>query len=358
MFLPFALVLALAVLWTGGWFYLAAQAKTMIEDLRAREAARGVIYNCGTESVSGFPFRMEVRCTHLGVELPAMGTALDTADILVTWQVYQPTLLIAELESPLGLGEAGKPPAVRANWRLGQASIRLGTAGPERVSAVFETPVLTEVAGSLAPELAKANHVELHGRPSAGSASGHPAVDIAVQMLAAAAPAMHPLLAEPFDADGTGVLHEAPDLRPRPLPVLLREWQARGGSLEISKLRLQQNDVIAVGAGTLMLTPGGGLDGQLQVTVVGLEKVLQLLGVDRMVSQGELGSAIGALNRFMPGLGDLARQSAPASIVAGLGAFGQKTTLEGKPAVTVPLRFNDGAVQLGPLTIGRAPKLF
>ena len=31
-------------------------------------------------------------------------------------------------------------------------------------------------------------------------------------------------------------------------------------------------------------------------------------------------------------------------IVAGLGAIGQGTTLEGKPAVTVPLRFDDGAV--------------
>ena len=45
--------------------------------------------------------------------------------------------------------------------------------------------------------------------------------------------------------------------------------QARDGSIEISSARVQQGDVIAVGAGTLSLTPRGGLDGQMQVTVVG-----------------------------------------------------------------------------------------
>jgi hypothetical protein len=44
--------------------------------------------------------------------------------------------------------------------------------------------------------------------------------------------------------------------------------------------------------------------------------------------------------------------------VAGLGAVGQNTTLEGKPAVSVPLRFDDGEVLLGPFRLGRAPPLF
>jgi hypothetical protein len=306
-----------------------------------------------------------VRCAPASVELAgrvragmAPAVALDAADVLVTWQIYQPTLLIAEFTSPLSLGEAGKPPSFIANWRLAQASIRVTAAGLERVSMVFEAPVVTQAAGGIAPEVFRASHIELHGRSSAASTPDHPAIDIAVQALAAAAPAMHPLVAEPFDADGTGVLHGIPDLSPRPLPALFRDWQAQGGRLEISRLRLQQGDVIAVGTGAVALTPSGGLDGQLQITVVGLEKVLQLLGVDRIVSEGDIGSAIGALNRLMPGLGDIARQSAPAGIVAGLGALGQRTTLEGKPAVTLPLRFDDGAVLLGPLLLGRAPRLF
>jgi hypothetical protein len=38
--------------------------------------------------------------------------------------------------------------------------------------------------------------------------------------------------------------------------------------------------------------------------------------------------------------------------------LGEQTTLEGKRAVTLPLRFNDGAVYLGPIPIGTTPALF
>ena len=70
----------------------------------------------------------------------------------------------------------------------------------------------------------------------------------------------------------------------------------------------------------------------MQVTVVGLDKVLKALGIDQVMSQGDVGS-IDALDRILPGLGQVARQNAGAGIVAGLGAMGQSTQLEGKPAV-------------------------
>jgi hypothetical protein len=60
----------------------------------------------------------------------------------------------------------------------------------------------------------------------------------------------------------------------------------------------------------------------------------------------------------MPGLGRLARKNATPSVLAGLGALGQNATLEGKPAVSVPLRFADGQILLGPFAVGRVPPLF
>ncbi len=204
----------------------------------------------------------------------------------------------------------------------------------------------------------QAAHVELHGRRVAGSPADNPAVDLVLRLVAASAPALHPILAAPLDADVTGVLNGVAGIAPKPWPVLFKEWQARGGSLTISKARLQQGDVIAVGEGTLSLTPRGGLNGQMQVTIVELAKLLQELGINDMVSQGQIGSAFDALDRMLPGLGAIARQNAAPGIVAGLGAVGQNTTLEGKPAVTVPLRFDDGEIRLGPFSLGRAPPLF
>src|ERR1700730_10999609 len=96
VFLPFALVVILAALWTGGWFYLAARAPDAIAEWRAREARAGRVYGCGTQSIAGFPFRIEVRCSAPSAELldTAPPIALKAADALFAWQVYETALLI------------------------------------------------------------------------------------------------------------------------------------------------------------------------------------------------------------------------------------------------------------------------
>jgi hypothetical protein len=360
VFLPFALVVILAALWTCGWFYIAARAPDAIAEWRAREARAGRVYGCGKQSITGFPFRIEVRCSDPSAELSDMAPplALKAADALFAWQVYQPALVIGEFAGPLALGEPGKPASFLAHWRLSQASARASLNGLERVSIVCEGPRVDHMDGGGKPDVFKADHVEFHGRRGAGSPADNPAVDLVLRLVAASAPALHPILEQPLDADVTGVLHGVADVAPKPWPVLFKEWQARGGSLDISKARIQQGDVIAVGEGSLSLTPRGGLNGQMQVTIVELAKVLQGLGINQMVSQGDIGSAIDALDRMLPGLGAIARQNAGPGIVAGLGAVGQNTTLEGKPAVTVPLRFDDGEIRLGPFSLGRAPPLF
>jgi hypothetical protein len=358
--LPFVLVVVLAALWSGAWFYIAARVPDTIADWRAGEANAGRVYDCGQQTIAGFPFRIEVRCAEPSADLSDMAPPLEikAAQSLFAWQVYEPSLVIGEFTGPLALGEPRKPPSFLAHWRLAQASIRASLAGVERVSIVSEDPYLDRTDSGVGPGVFKAAHVEMHGRSVAGVPPDNPAADLVLRLVAASAPALHPILAEPLDADITGVLRGVAALAPKPWPVVFKQWQARGGSLTISKARVQQGDVIAVGEGSLSLTPRGGLSGQLQVTVVELAKVLQELGINQMASRGDIGSAFDALDKMMPGLGAIARQNAGPSIVAGLGAIGQSTTLEGKPAVTVPLRFDDGEVLLGPFRIGRVPPLF
>ena len=94
------------------------------------------------------------------------------------------------------------------------------------------------------------------------------------------------------------------------------------------------------------------------MTIVGIEQILKALDIERLVSEGNIGQKLNALDRLMPGLGQFARKNAAPGIIAGLGAIGQNTTLEGRPAVSVPLRFADSNVSLGPIPVGRVPPLF
>ena len=122
---------------------------------------------------------------------------------------------------------------------------------------------------------------------------------------------------------------------------------------------MQQGETIAVGSGTLSLNAGGRLEGQLRVTVAGVEAFLNSIGAQQMVQASPTVNQIsGALDRLVPGLGTAARQQAGANISSGINLLGEQTTLEGKRAVILPLRFSDGAVFLGPIPIGNTPALF
>jgi hypothetical protein len=359
VFVPLGIVVTLAILWTGLWYFAAAAAETTVNGWREREAKVGRIYTCDRQTIGGFPFRIEVRCADPAIELrrddPPL--ALKASDLVVVSQVYQPTLLISEFSGPMTIAEPGRPPSYIANWTLGQSSVRGTPAAPERVSIVVDRPTVDRV-GAAPANVLKANRIEVHGRMAEGSATGDPVIELALRLFAATAPELHSFMTQPVDADVVAALRGLADFSPKPWPVRFKELQARGGRIELTRARVQQGDAIAVGAGALSLTARGGLDGQIQVTIVGLETVVRSLDLDRAMAQGSVGSAINALDRLMPGLGQIARQNAGPGIIAGLRAMGQATTLEGKPAITLPLRFADGQILLGPFPVGRVPLLF
>ena len=120
-----------------------------------------------------------------------------------------------------------------------------------------------------------------------------------------------------------------------------------------------KGEILAVGGGTLSINGNGRLEGQLRVTMAGLEQFLTAIGAQQRVQTSpNMDKLVGALDRLAPGLGDVARQQAGANISLGINMLGEQTTLEGKRAVTLPLRFTDGAIFLGPIPIGNAPALF
>jgi hypothetical protein len=294
--------------------------------------------------------------------------------ILVVAQVYDPKLLIAEFTAPATISDSGQQPSMVANWRLGRSSV-VGLPGiPQRISLEFDDPAIDRVNGPQQTPLVRAQHVELHGRLAEGSPSDHPVIETVLQIRGGSVQEVHPLLAAPFDADIRTLLSGLKDFAPKPWPQRFREIQAAGGHVEIVQSRIQQGDVIAVASGTLGLSAQGRLDGELQMTVAGLEKVIPALGIEKMLDDGvpqatldkvapgvkssDVHNLLGALDRAIPGLGKVVKQNASLGVAAGINALGTEAVLEGKKARAFPLRFVDGAVFLGPLKVAQIPPLY
>src|SRR6266478_5203907 len=276
--------------------------------------------------------------------------------------------------APATIADRGQQPSMMVNWSKARSSVVGLPAVPQRASIMFDDPSIDRVEGSVQAPLAGAKHIELHGRLVEGSVPDHPMIETVLQIAGGSVQEVHPLLAEPFDADARTMLSGLKDFSPKPWPERFREIQAAGGHVEIVQSRIAQGDLIAVAAGALGLTAGGRLDGELQMTVAGIEKVIPALGIEKMLEEGvpqatldrvapgvktrDVNNLLGALDRAIPGLGKVVKQNANVGVAAGINALGKEAVLEGKKARAFPLRFVDGTVFLGPLKVAQIPPLF
>jgi hypothetical protein len=355
------LIAALFGGWSWLWYYSAGKAEATIDGWRAREAKAGRIFACGSQTTGGYPFRIEVNCDRASALIRSIQPPVEftTGGILIAAQIYQPTLLISEFHGPLAIADSGQVPHIVVNWKLAQSSVRGTPAAPERMSLVFDRPVVDRVTGSNPKHVLLAKHIEIHGRIAEGSAADHPVIEAVLRLDHGSAPEFHPATVNPIDADITAVLRGLADFSAKPWPDRFRELQAVGGKIDFTQVRLQQGETIAVGNGTVTINPSGQLEGQLRVTIAGLEPFLNSIGAQQMVQTSpSMDKLVGALDRLAPGLGDVARQQAGAGISLGANLIGEQTTLEGKRAIILPLRITDGAIFLGPIKIGNTPALF
>jgi len=157
------------------------------------------------------------------------------------------------------------------------------------------------------------------------------------------------------------------DFEPKPWSVLFRDMQAAGGGIDIKTLRLARSDAAVLGAGTLTINASGRLEGELRVTVAGVENIVPLLGIDQLIGQGidrmtggsgSPAHGLGALDRLLPGLGGVVRESASAGAIETIKRMGEPTKLDGKPAIALPLRVTDGIIYVGIIPVAVVPPLF
>lgn len=360
------LVVVLAAGWCGLWYYAASVADHTLAGWVAREATAGRVYTCGSQGISGFPFRIVAHCIEADAALQSNTPPFVVAakEVTFTAQVYHPTLLVGDVTGPLTVAAPGQPPGFVATWSQARLSVSGLPPDPDTLTITIEQPHLDRGAGTGAPTLFAADDADFQARIVSGTASDHPVIDAVLRFDSVTAPSVHPLLGQPLQGDIEMVLRGFNDLSPKPMADRFREMQASGGALEIKSLRIDRTDAAVVGSGTLTVNADGRLDGVVQIAVYGLENIVPQLGIDKLIGHsldrltGSSGQGLSTLDRFVPGLSGVVSQSANSSLVDDLKKMGQQTEIDNKPAVALPLRFVNGAVYLGIVRIGEVPALF
>jgi len=364
------LTVVLAAAWCGAWYYAASVANETLAGWVEREAAAGRVYNCASEGISGFPFRIQVQCSEASAALKSVQPPFVVAanDVTFTAQVYHPTTLVGEVTSPVTVQAPGETtPGFVATWSLGRLSVSGFPPNPDSFLVNIDHLHLDRGTGAGAVTWFAADNAALNARIVAGAANNKPVIDTVLHFTAAVAPTLHRVTADPLQGDIDIVIRGLKDLSPKPLAERFHEMQANGGNIEITALRLERTDAVVVGAGTVTVNEHGRLDGTINVAIAGIENIVPLLGIDQLIDQGinrmtgatgQPGQGLAALDRLVPGLSGVVRQGAAASVVDNLKKMGQQTEIDKKPATMLPLRFADGSVYLAMIRVGSIPPLF
>jgi hypothetical protein len=274
LWLAIAVVVVVAG-WTAGWFWAAGEARRQIETLMAGDGETAPQVNCGTFNVSGFPFRFDLDCVDatlvdqdLTVTLPGL-----RASVLA----YNPTHLVFSAKGPATWSDAFSGSQRRLDFSKFEGSLRL-TAGDlirglsgetwriARFSILGDELIVTDIVAGDVFE-ASARHLEAH------------LVDVPAGLDLAAGTST---LAQYIRADGltlpgltiydgditleselTGLPADIRDLAASASPV--RDWQARGGTLKLTRLTGNQaspEESFDI-TGDLRLNGGGYVEGSL-----------------------------------------------------------------------------------------------
>ena len=364
---PVAIVIVLALGWVWLWYYAASIADASLSGWIDREALAGRVYGCVSQTIGGFPFRIEARCASPVAEIKKGQPQFTVRAENVTFaaEVYHPTLLTGDVTGPLTFAESDKPPGLIANWSRARVRVRGRPPDPEEFAFILDGARFNR-AGEGGAVLFAAKHADLQSRIVSGSPRNNPVIETVLHLAAATAPTLHSLVAEPIEAEVDTVLRGFKDLAPKPWAERFREMQAAGGGFDIKFVPNERPDANYDAEATKTKNPNAKIDALNRVAIVGIERIVPLLGIDRMIGRGidrlsgsdNAAHGLGALDRLMPGLGGALRDTANASMVDNLKKMGQPTEVDKKPAIVLPLRFSDGSVYLGMLPLGELPPLF
>ncbi len=329
----FAIVLTAAAGWAGWWFLGAAAKEEAFAGWLADRRAEGWLAEAASIETRGFPSRFDTRLERLALADPEVGWAWETPFLDVLMLSYRPNAAVAALPS----GQTVAVPGERATLdgdRM-RASLRF-FPGPSlalaRLSAEAEGLRLTAEAGWIAAAETLAAHLQASD-PATAPANAYDlyieadAVRLPEPLRESVDPAgALPAVFDRFLVDARAAL-EAPldrraveDRPPGARLISLKALEARWGRLALRA------------SGTLRADAQGYAEGEIALRAENWREMIRAAEAAGAIP-AELASAL----EF--GLG----------LLAGLGGNGD--------VIAAPLTFRDGRALIGPVAIGRAPRI-
>lgn len=291
LYAPFVALGVAAIAWTGFWFTVRSRVTEAVDAALAREAGLGRNWVCADRSVTGFPFRVELRCASLALTSARWGGAARarTGPALAVGQIYTPGLVIAQIAGPL---QADLPDGRRLElgWSGFEASLIHKSGDPERVAIVMTAPNATLVTPGQASETWRATALEAHLRRNPTRPAPDQAVDLAISLKGSVLPALDALLgvAEPGDVDVQATVTQTDAFRVGLNPDALEAWRGAGGQIDLTRLVSVKGQARVEATGQFLLDQTHRVAGQVQASLAGIR---QIAGIP----VGGLASGLGAL---------------------------------------------------------------
>jgi hypothetical protein len=332
VYILFGLTLAAAALWSGWWFVGSTAKEEAFAGWLADRRAEGWLAEAESIETQGFPNRFDTRIEKLSLADPGEGWAWETPFLDVLMLSYKPNAAVAVLPS----GQTLAAPGARATLDAEdlRASLRF-VPGPSlavgRISVEADRPVLTGETEWVASALRLAAHLR-ESDPATAPENGY---DLHVEAREVRLPEPVRAIVDPagalpavfdrFLVDARGAM-EAPidrfaveDRFPGARLISLKALEARWGRLA---LRV---------SGTVRADAEGYAEGELSVRAENWREMLTAA-----VEAGAVPQELAGALEF--GLG----------LLAGLG---------GGDDIEAPLTFSEGRARIGPIVVGRAPRI-
>jgi hypothetical protein len=274
LYLPFLAFGLICAGWSAWWLVVRGAVASGIDREIAQAATRGDIWTCANRTVTGFPFRIEVRCTALALTrtLPGGSLSFATGPLTVVGQPQRPSHIIAEAAGPARVSfPDGR--VVEARWDTLEASRRMREGQLERFALIAKKPVVTVTQGGATTTLS-AGELAVNARRNPARPAQDDAVDLAVQVAALVSGELDALLgdANASTLELLSTISRASVFATGLTPANLEAWRAGSGAVEITRLNLRKGVKQLDATGRLAIDANRRLTGRIEPSVANIDQ--------------------------------------------------------------------------------------